>query len=640
MRGVLVAVALSFTWLSSQATAYYVDSEHGDDTQSGLLGALGGATPWKTLHRLQRGLRSGDVVHLANGSVWHEPLQLQSGVTYTNYGPADTPKPVIDGAIPLGDLAWRPVSGHIFQADTGLPAGTVIPQVFFNGQRLQRARHPNVGHGDWGPRSRFLKVAADTPGHADVLRGGPKAWPNGADLENAEVYVRNVEFALLHYRVTQQRGQDLKLQQLSNDWPYDIRPGWGYWLENKAWMLDQPGEWFHDPSTQKISIWLPDGSSPSHQRVQAAVLAHGVIGDGLDEVSVQHLTVRHTASDAIVITHSSQVNLLDMAISYAGDKGVSITDSQDCLLDQLTVTDSHAQGIWMGDFRYPLPRPSTRVSLTHSTIKGAGRGYYAHSAVMLGQGGTVSDNRIEDSTYIGLHAWKESRISRNVIQNSCMAFDDCGALYTISRGEYQRDKGYPLDLLIEGNTITNAPGSTDGSPHDGTSTRGIYLDDFSRRVTVKDNVVRDTDVGIHLHFARDNIVAGNLLVGNRWTQLWLQENAPSQFNCRGLSPCDSGNYLTGNTIEDNILVSPLGQAAIWQDSDFDSTRDFAIYRRNRLLGTNAALFKNTLRRQTRWQTAIGGMDTDTSTNTSKVMPPQDIVPYTKIAHPRDFPQLK
>lgn len=637
MRWVLVAIALA--GLPAHATDYYVDSQLGDDTQSGQMGPSG-PTPWKTLQRLQHGLHRGDIVHLANGSQWHEPLQLQSGITYTQYGPIDTSKPVIDGAIDLGTLTWRPTAAHIFQAHTGLPSGTAITQVFLSGQRLPRARHPNPGQGHWGASSRYLAIAQDSPGTSDQLRAQPRAWPEAADLQGAEVFVRNVEYALLHYRVVEHRGQDLKLAQLSNDWPYDIRPGWGYWLENKAWMLDQPGEWFHDPVTQQLSIWLPDGSSPSHQRLQGAILTHGLMGDDISNVSVQHIDVVRTASDAIVISNGSHVTLQDMAITYAGGKGVSITDSEDCLLDQLQVIDSHAQSIWMGDFRYPQPRPSTNISLTNSTIIGAGRGYYAHSAVMLGQGGLVANNLIDSSTYIGLHAWKESRIIHNVIKNSCMAFDDCGALYAISRGEVGRDKGYPLDLFIEGNTIINAPGSTDGSPHNGTSTRGIYLDDFSRRVTVKNNFVRDTDVGIHLHFARDNLISGNLLIANRWTQLWLQENAPSQFNCRGLRPCDSDNYLTGNTIEDNTLISPQGQAAIWQDSDFESTDDFALYRRNQLLGTSNALFKNTLRRQTTWHIDIRDMSTDTLTNTSKVITPQEMAPYAKIADPRDFPKAK
>ncbi len=273
MRWVLVAIALA--GLPAHAMDYYVDSQLGDDTQSGQMGPSG-PTPWKTLQRLQRGLQRGDTVHLANGSQWHEPLQLQSGITYTQYGPTSAPKPVIDGAIDLGALTWKPTASHIFKANTRLPSGTAITQVFLNGQRLQRARHPNPGQGQWGPASRYLAIAPDSPSTSDQLRAKPHDWPEAADLQGAEVFVRNVEYALLHYRVVEQRGQDLKLTQLSNDWPYDIRPGWGYWLENKEWMLDQAGEWFHDPVTQQLSLWLPDGSSPSRQRVQGSTLIHGL----------------------------------------------------------------------------------------------------------------------------------------------------------------------------------------------------------------------------------------------------------------------------------------------------------------------------------------------------------------------------
>lgn len=626
-------VACAAIWLPAYGASYYVDNRVGDDTHTGQATA-----PWKTLQRLEQSLRRGDTAYLAGGSIWHEPLALVSGVTYTRSGAAQLSNPLIDGSISLGELDWQIDTGHIFKASTGLPPNTIIRQVLWNGARLQRARHPNIGQGDWGTHSRYLKVADASPGSSNMLIGRPNAWPEKADLDNAEVFIRNIEYALLHYRVTLRQETSLTLEQISFDYPYEIKPGWGYWLENKKWMLDQAGEWFHDPVSQTLYVWLPSNDSPAHQNIRASVMPHAITGQGISDTLVEHIDAINTASDSILIERASNLTLRNLHINYAGSKGVNLTDSYDCLLDQLTVIDSHAQSIWMGDFRYPIPRPSSDITLTNSTIIGAGRGYYAHSAVMLGQGGRATNNRIDDSVYIGLHVWRDTTITGNLITNSCMKFDDCGALVTISRGEYSRNKGYPLDLIIEQNIIVDAPGSTDGSPHDGTSTRGLYLDDFSRKVTLKNNFVRGTDVGIQLHFARDNLIEGNTSIDNRWTQMWLQENAPSVFNCIGLSRCDSQNYQVNNDIIGNTFVAMPGQAAIWQNTDFESTSDFANYKKNRLIGSSPALFINTIGNQVQTSAEITNMETNSSSNISQVVSPEELKKWQSARHPRDIPK--
>ena len=74
---------------SAYATAYYVDSEHGNDSWSGKMPTPSGSSsvdgPWQTLGRLATApLLPNDVVYLACGGNWNETLRLTSSGTSGN----------------------------------------------------------------------------------------------------------------------------------------------------------------------------------------------------------------------------------------------------------------------------------------------------------------------------------------------------------------------------------------------------------------------------------------------------------------------------------------------------------------------------------------------------------------------------
>ncbi|MES2092129.1 MAG: right-handed parallel beta-helix repeat-containing protein [Pseudomonadota bacterium] len=577
----LLAAAAS----STQAATYYVSNGSLSDNNSGTNTVF----PWKTIAKVNATAKAGDTVLFARGGVWEETLQVKSGVTYADYKSSGA-KPVIRGSTDVGKLSWSVYSGNIRVADASkLNVGT-IAQLYLNGVRLNRARHPNIGKGDWGSTSHYFKIAADTPSGANYLTPAAGVIPSGADLGGAVAYVRNVDYALLDYDVTGVIGGQLQLKLrlldprfTQTDYPYDIKAGWGYWLENKLWMLDSPGEWYYDAAARKLYAWMPNGASPSGQALMAAVRANAIVATGATDFTIRNMEVSETAADGIVMQGAARATVSGVSVNRPGAKGIAITASTSSTLDSLLVQDSVRHGIWMGDFRYAETSPSSSINLTNSTIRNAGRGYYAHSAVMLGDGGTVSNNIIENSSYIGLHAWKNSVISGNLIKNSCLDFDDCGAIYAIGRGETGRPEGYPLNLTIRNNFVDGAPASPDGNAGGGGATKGIYMDDFARASKVQNNFVMGTAVGYMLHFARDIEVSGNFSFNNRVSEVWLQENTVNNpFDCTtyGLTPCDASNYLVGNNFFNNTFVSTGAASILWQSSDFASTGDFASYSAN------------------------------------------------------------
>ena len=179
---------------ASWATSYYVSAQASKDSASGTQ-----AAPWKTLHQVNAArLQPGDKVMFARGGSWEGTLRLQSGVAYGSYGSGA--KPIIRGSTDVGNLKWQkcaPSLGrldpadvrsvandtdvaecdrsldlrHVYVADVkGLLNDTDafgrsvvgrIGQLYLNGNRLQRARYPNLGAGKYGRgKNRFLMINA------------------------------------------------------------------------------------------------------------------------------------------------------------------------------------------------------------------------------------------------------------------------------------------------------------------------------------------------------------------------------------------------------------------------------------------------------------------------------------------------
>ena len=619
-------LAASFVTLGLPATAatYYVNSFALSTTYAGTSTSK----PWKTLSKVNSTAKSGDTVYLATGSVWNETLVVKSGITYASYKTTATAKPIIDGAKPLGALTtWTVSEGNTYKTTLKNVTTTGLGQLYLyssNGvvTRLQRARHPNVGQGAWGAGSRYARIADSGQAPAiDALPIGTGALPSKVTSNNlvgADAYVRIDNYEFVKYRVTGNVGDVLKTKRRSLDpmlpdmdsVPGDvidqkdpavtyntlrIAPGWGYWLENQAWMLDSPGEWYHDTATNTLYVQMPNGKTPKGQTLNATVLASGITGTGVGNVIIRDIEVRDTRGDGIALEGLTANGLIERVdVNRAGGKGIAVTNSTGGNIKAVAVRDSIMQGVWMGDFRYPGTKAASEVHLRDSTISQAGRGYYALSAVMLGNGSQATGNTIEGSSAFGIHGWRNNLIEKNAVLNSCMEFDDCGAIYVIGRGEFNTVGAYALGTNILQNVVMNVPGSADGRLYTGSSTKGIYLDDFSEGVGVSNNVVSNADVGYMLHFARDVTLSGNTSFGNRFAELWMQENLLGKnpetqeiilFDCNGRPNCDAYNYLQGNTISGNTFASENGSPVILQTSEYSTTSDFATFSNNRYVST-------------------------------------------------------
>jgi parallel beta-helix repeat protein len=647
------------------ARAYYIDANAGqgsDDLGSGTL-----ASPWASLAKLSTiTLNAGDAVYLANGSVISGTLVPKSGVTYSNYvGQAGgSTLPVVSGAVNVGlgagKVTWEyapddkgnpiyrakvadliaPVVGQRDIKDNSFPAA--VSQLILNGERLQRARYPQVGAGtSLSGQKRYLQVqsaqhlADSTVANVSPAQSVPtynlsvaaSDLPIGvtaADLQGAEVYAKNYDWYLEHYTVSAVPTGTSNTVTVQADpfWPYGTSADQatlcakgicrGYWLENKLWMLKAPGQWVYDPSGPYLYVWMKDGSSPAQAaNLRASIYAHAAAANTVSNVLLKNITFADSRFAGIgLVNASNKLTISGVNVLRAGAEGILVRSigalAAKSEITGSTVSDSVNEGIHLG------VTETKNLNLTNNIVSNAGRGYYARAGILLGHGGIASGNRVTGASYIGIRLAKSNTVTGNWVESSCVEFDDCGGIYT--RGVDYGGTAYGLTFdndvsstisnnVVIGMPLSQAPDRWDGMlfgsatvPTSG-AVNGIYLDDYSGDVTVSGNYVSKFDLGVMLHLSRTSKVLNNTLVDNLHG-IRMQENAndpkqdllhfcqvkasddPEKVVPKMQNNCDADNYIYGNEISGNAITGTAGQAIIIQDSDFKGTSDFATYSNN------------------------------------------------------------
>lgn len=579
--GVAMSIALGVNIVRSQratAVTFYV-SPNGNDGWSGRL-----ASPNKTktdgpFATLQRALDAVKSLKQQQGGVLKQPVNiyLRGGIYFLSEPVTITPehsgtekfpvtiaayrneKPIISGGRKISGWKQTTVNGRkvwVAEIPEVREGKWFFRQLWVNGKRATRARHPNKGYLQV---AEVLDVTPQTQWHEGQRRfrfneGDLKSW---ATVTDAEVVVMNrwVESRLPVIGVDEKN----RVVSFSKRSVFKLDPGDPYYLEHCLEVLDAPGEWFLDKRTGTLYYMPRPNENMAKAEVIAPVLTQVVrmvgepkAGQWIEHIVWRGITFAHTEwyfpADFKPGWPSPDIGgFPQAAVGVPGaiyGEGVRRCVFENCTVEHIgtyalelargcqenrivgcTLTDLGAGGIKIGEtvIRDDPTEQTHSNEIVDCTIVDGGKIFHSAVGIWIGQSGKnrIVHNEIADFYYTGISIGWTWGYGRSLAGGNIVEFNHVHHIGKKSDGDgpILSDMGGIYTLGIQEGTIIR-----NNLWHDIAGLRyggwGIYFDEGSTGIVAENNIVYNTTHGgFHQHYGRENTVRNNIFAYARDHQL-------------------------------------------------------------------------------------------------------------------------
>jgi len=544
---------------SLHAATYYVapPASGGNDSNPGTL-----ASPYATIQRAANVATAGDTVQIRAGTYREAVTPTNSGtsgspITYRNY---NTETVTISGADPISGVTWaQEGTTSVYKATlpaSGPGAMTLNNQnqIFVDGRPLILARWPNV--------SSDLSLVRPNLSHITGLVNLGTAVPNQWTLEVTDPNLPNIAWtgALMGIqcivmgpwgtgKVTAFDNATKKLtiqvrppHTLATELPFFEDPvgsgknGSRFWLSGVSGALDAPGEWFYNPSTRELRVWLPTSDSPANRTIE--VRANRPWAFNLTQKN--YITLQGLKFLATSVTTETFPLGTEMNVIGATRFDPNSPRSRNVILDGLSFASVfHADSVDTDGGTFDPADPYTALTektgvvvagLNHTMQNCVVEGSSANGVVVLGEGHLISNNVIHNvallahehaGIYMGdtWHYCKKVQIKNNSIYDTTNYF----IRFYAARGcvIHHNDCWAGKTIVTDGGGIYSFGGDGQGDTssrtevaynriHDGyvdhLGAMGIYLDAYSKNYIIHRNVVWNQDIAIAVNdYKHENI---------------------------------------------------------------------------------------------------------------------------------------
>lgn len=312
----------------------------------------------------------------------------------------------------------------------------LVPELFFNDQRMTLARWPNDGWAEFtrviesGPAP-WRKHASDKLGAFAYTGERPSHWLSAPAVwlqgywcfDWSSETIRVQEIAPADHRITLARQHHYGLGS-GNPGPRR------YFAVNLLAELDQPGEYFIDRARHRLFFWPP--AKLAGARVVLSTLTQPVVLlKQASFVTLRGLTVEACAGNGIEIRGGEHSRLLGCRVRNTGLDGIVVAGGRQHRVVGCDIFDTGTAGLKIGggDRRSLSPSGHEAVN-NHIHDVSRRQCTHAYHVHLDGVGVRLAHNLLHDGPHqaIGLSG-NDHVIEFNEIHHTGMETDDCGSFY-------------------------------------------------------------------------------------------------------------------------------------------------------------------------------------------------------------------
>ena len=596
LRLCLFAAALACLPTALFAVTQLHISTTGNDTNSGTA-ALPVRTPQGAQVRVRSLIQAGltdsvEVVFAAGTYVMDAPLELRPEDSGTAAFPitwraATGATVVLSGGRQITG-PWTNGGGGVWFTDLagiGLGAGQWnFRELFVNGNRATRARFPNKSQAN-----PFLYATGGAFDHAIIAPALVKAaWGSAADAQIN--IVPQSRFFNQWNTVTAVNTTTGRIDIADSERHRTIDSGSWFWIEGVQAELDEPGEWFLNPSTGRLHYMPQPGVDPNSLNIIAPFLnrivnAKGDVNanthvkfvrfDGLEfrhtTFTLGHIEARVHTDTVIMFENTLDSSVRNCRFENIGGYALWLhLDSQRNVFDNNNVQHSGGGGVLMTGARFaymddtkiytpgtaaakvaPILNEVTRNTVEHcGKVRFYGGGVHLDSrpfSMSMSPGNLIARNHFNDLSRNGVFAFRNQGgnvVEYNRIHNAMQTTIDGGCIHFATMNHLNAPNFILNNWLYDIWGYEQKP--------DGNVVRrlanGVFLDWDTSNTTVRENWIYNS-VGGSVKTIWDNwnlVVANNVSSDTPITPPFSADVGPAGTATYGIDLAT--NKLTGSVI--------------------------------------------------------------------------------------------